>query len=280
VKPIYFLSLIIPAILLAYWGASIVWTPLPLIADPLHLLALGLGLGAVSAAVGVPYWRLALYVNRLEEQIPQAIRTISDAAAAGLGVEDAFRLLAASGLRPMSDLARQIVGLVEARGLSPDEALMEASSRVPSQAFRRFASIISYALRSGARTQEVLDAASRSFAAVVQFEKEFSSQLRPYVALFYAFIAMAAAIADILLYLLAPQLSKLSITPQPSAVPLTVMPVNVAAARAVLAYLMALTSISGGVIVGKLAYNSPAAGLLHGGLAAAASVAALVAPGL
>ncbi len=80
----------------------------------------------------------------------------------------------------------------------------------PSPNFRRFALIVTEAARSGARLPEVLDVAARSFATVVEFRQAVASQLKPYVALFYAVVAVFAVLADVFVYVLLPQLTQLT----------------------------------------------------------------------
>ncbi|MEZ0248587.1 MAG: secretion system protein, partial [Thermoproteus sp.] len=133
--------------------------------------------------------------------------------------------------------------------------------------------------RSGARLPEVLDVAARSFAAVMDFRRELRSQLRPYVVLFYTLIAVFAALSDVLVYMLLPQFAKFAAS-QPAG------PIGGIKAAAVpiedvlsVLFLTALIqSVVGGAIVGRLAYFSPRAGLVHGGVAVLISTIALLAP--
>ncbi|MEM4764917.1 MAG: hypothetical protein QW598_08465, partial [Pyrobaculum sp.] len=135
------------------------------------------------------------------------------------------------------------------------------------------------AVRSGARLPEVLDVAARSFATVVDFRRELWSQLRPYVALFYAVIVVFVALADVLVYVLLPELAKFAAS-QPAGpvggVKTSAVPME--DALAVLFLTVLIQSAVGGAIVGRLSYFSPRAGLVHGGVAALVSTIGLLVP--
>jgi len=116
---------------------------------------------------------------------------------------------AALALRPMGGVLRRVLSLAEVGGLSVEEALWRVAGGCPPN-FRRFVLIVTEAAGSGAKLLEVLDVAARSFAAVVEFRQAAASQLRPYVALFYAVVAVFAVLADVLVYMLLPQLAQLT----------------------------------------------------------------------
>ncbi|MEM1616155.1 MAG: type II secretion system F family protein [Pyrobaculum sp.] len=239
----------------------------------------GLGASAVLVALGLPAWRRAVFVYKLEGQIPQALRVISDASAAGMDLKSAFEAVAALGLRPLAEVFRRVVSLSELGGLTVEEALWRVAGELPSANLRRFALIVTEAARSGARLPEVLDVAARSFATVVDFRRELWSQLRPYVALFYAVIVVFVALADVLVYVLLPELAKFAAS-QPAGpvggVKTSAVPME--DALAVLFLTVLIQSAVGGAIVGRLSYFSPRAGLVHGGVAALVSTIGLLVP--
>jgi flagellar protein FlaJ len=139
-----------------------------------------------------------VYVFRLEGQIPQVLCVLSDAVSTGLSLKGAVESAAALALRPMGDVLRRVLSLAEVGGVTVEEALWRVAGELPSPNFRRFALVVTEAARSGARLPEVLDVAARSFAAVVEFRQAVTSQLRPYVALFYAVVAVFVVLADVL----------------------------------------------------------------------------------
>ncbi|MEL9991340.1 MAG: type II secretion system F family protein [Thermoproteus sp.] len=244
------------------------------------LLWIGVGAGAALMAVGIPAYRRAVFVYRLEGQIPQALRVVSDAVAAGMDLKSAFEAVAALGLSPMNQVFRRVLLLSDFGGLTAEEALWRVASELPSANFRRFALIVAEAARSGARLPEVLDVAARTFASVVDFRRELWSQLRPYVALFYAVILVFVALSDVIVYLLLPQLAQLSVQ-LPSLPAGGGLQVSTPAREDVLSILFLTSlvqSVVGGAIVGRIAYFSPRAGLLHGGVAALVSTIGLLIP--
>jgi len=241
------------------------------------VLWIGLGVGAVLGVVGWLGFRRAVFVYRLEGQIPQVLRMVADAVGAGMGLREAFEVVAGLGLYPANAVFRRVLSLAEVGGLAVDEALWRVASELPSPNFRRFALIVAEGARSGARLGEVLGVAARSFAVVVDFRRELWSQLRPYVALFYAVVAVYVVLADVLVYFLLPSVAKFSASGGPwGGVSASVPP------REELVPVLFLTalaqSVIGGLIVGRLAYFSPQAGLLHSGAAVAVSAVGLVAP--
>jgi flagellar protein FlaJ len=238
---------------------------------------LGVGLGAALIAAGLGAWRRAVFVQRLEGQIPQVLRVLSDAVSAGLSLRGAVESAAALALRPMRDVLRRVLSLADVGGMTVEEALARVAGDLPSANFKRFALIVTEAARSGARLPEVLDVAARSFAAVVEFRQSVASQLRPYVALFYAVMALFAVLADVLAYVLLPQLAQLT-----AAAPAQhgVRPVVLERGDALRALCVSglASAIASGLIVGRVVYGSPRAGLLHAGVAAVLLAAGLWAP--
>jgi Flp pilus assembly protein TadB len=241
-----------------------------------YVFLAGVVVGVVLAGVGFGAWRRAVFVYRLEGQIPQVLRVISDAASAGLGLKGALESAAALALRPMGDVLRRVLSLSEMGGLTVEEALWRVAEEVPSANFRRFALIVTEAARSGARLPEVLDVAARSFATVVEFRQSVASQLRPYVALFYAVVAVFVVLADVLIYILLPQLVQLTVSaPAQGVKPVVLERDDLLRVLYISGFVSAAV---GGLIVGRVVYGSPRAGLVHAGIAAEMLAAGLWAP--
>ncbi|ABL88563.1 type II secretion system protein [Pyrobaculum islandicum DSM 4184] len=233
--------------------------------------------GLVLAGVGFGGWRRAVYVYRLEGQIPQVLRVLSDAVSAGLSLRGAVESAAALALRPMADVLRRVLTLSEVGGLTVEEALWRVAGEVPSPNFRRFALIVTEAARSGARLPEVLDVSARSFATVVEFRQSVASQLRPYVALYYAIVVVLAVLTDVLIYMLLPQLAQMmAAAPAQGGIKAAVLDKS-AVLRAL--YLSGFAGVLvGGLVVGRVVYNSARAGLLHAGVGAVVLAVGLWAP--
>ncbi|RFA95566.1 type II secretion system F family protein [Pyrobaculum aerophilum] len=227
--------------------------------------AVGVATGVLLVAVGLPAWRRSVFIYRLEGQIPQVLRVLSDAAAAGLDLKSAVEASASLALRPMAQVLRRVLSLTEMGGLTVEEAFWQVAKEVPSADFRRFALILIEAARSGARLPEVLNVAARSFATVVEFRQSVASQLRPYVALFYAVMVVYAVLADVLVYFLLPQLAKF--TP-PQAPVGGIQPYLLSRDTALRVLLISggVGGVIGGLVVGRVVYGVARAGLLHGGI--------------
>lgn len=213
---------------------------------------------------------------RLEGQLPEALRAIADAVAGGMDLKGAFGVVASMGAPPLSDIMKRVLALSEVGGMTAEEALWRTAEEVGSPDFKRFALIVAEAVRSGARLPEVLGAAARSFAAVVEFRRDLTTQLRPYVLLFYAVLGVFVVLSDVLIYFMIPQLAELS----SSAVASSIRPavVNALDALAIVFFSAISQSIVGGLIVGRIVYFNASAGLVHSAIASAISTAALLAP--
>jgi flagellar protein FlaJ len=241
------------------------------------VFVVGVAAGLALALVGVGAWRRAVYVYRLEGQIPQVLRVLSDAVSAGLSLKGAVESAAALALRPMGDVLRRVLSLAEVGGLTVEEALWRVAGELPSPNFRRFVLIVTEAARSGARLPEVLDVAARSFATVVEFRQAVASQLRPYVALFYTVVAVFAVLADVLVYVLLPQLAQLtaSAPTQQGVKPVALERGDVLRVLYISGF---VSAVVGGLVVGRVVYGSPRAGLVHAGAAAVILAVGLWAP--
>lgn len=272
-NPNYLLFLIPVVLAAAYIQSPTIWVLLPLIADPTSLLITWILIGVVLLAVGFFHWRRVKYVFELEGQIPAALRILADAIASGIDAVSAFRILEDAKLRPMDSLARRVVSLTNLGGGSLEDALLKISSEIPSANFKRFAIILIEAMRSGARLNDVLNVAARSFAEVVEFKRNVVSQLRPYVVVFHVIMAIFAIVGDVVIYFLLPQISKLSSSVASAALPTYV-------AIPLFVYLGVIQSIIGGLVVGRAAYGRASAGLIHSGIASVITSVLLITPAL
>ncbi len=237
----------------------------------------GVAAGLALALVGAEAWRRAVYVHRLEGQIPQVLRVLSDAVSTGLSLKGAMESAAALALRPMRDVLRRVLSLTEVGGVTVEETLWRVAREIPSPNFRRFVLIVTEAARSGARLSEVLDVAARSFATVVEFRHAVASQLRPYVVLFYAVMVVFAVLVDVLVYIFLPQLAQLMVSAptQHGVMPVALEREDVLRILYISGF---VTAVMGGLIVGRLVYGSPRAGLVHAGTAAIILAVGLWAP--
>ncbi len=237
----------------------------------------GVVAGLALALVGAEAWRRAVYVYRLEGQIPQILRVLSDAISTGLSLKGALESAAALALRPMRDVLRRVLSLTEVGGVTVEEALWRVAREIPSPNFRRFVLIVTEAARSGARLPEVLDVAARGFATVVEFRLAAASQLRPYVALFYVVVAVFAVLVDVLVYIFLPHLVQLT-APAPTELGVRAVALERGDVLRILYISGFVSSVMGGLIVGRVVYGSPRAGLLHAGTAAIILAVGLWAP--
>ncbi len=237
----------------------------------------GVAAGLALALVGAEAWRRAVYLHRLEGQIPQVLRVLSDAVSTGLSLTGAVESAAALALRPMRDVLRRVLSLAEVGGVTVEEALWRVAKEIPSPNFRRFVLIVTEAARSGARLAEVLDVAARSFATVVEFRQAIISQLRPYVTLFYVMIGVFVVLADVLVYIFLPQFAQLTaFAPTQHGI------MSVALERGDVLHVLYISgfvsAVMGGLIVGRVVYGSPRAGLVHAGTATIILAVGLWAP--
>ncbi|MGC9171055.1 MAG: type II secretion system F family protein [Thermoproteus sp.] len=226
--------------------------------------------------LGYRPYRRAVFRARLESQIPDALRAIADAVSGGLDLRSAFDVVSTLGISPIADVFRRVVALSSVGGATAADALWSVAEELGVPNFKRFALIVVEAARSGAKLPEVLGTAARTFATVVEFRRDLSAQLRPYVLLYYAVVGVFAALSDVLVYFMLPRLAQL--TAQVSNAAIRPATVSIPDALAILLLTAILQALVGGLIVGRVTYFSARAGLVHASLATAISGAALLAP--
>jgi flagellar protein FlaJ len=100
----------------------------------------------------------------------------------------------------------------------------------------------------------------------VEFRQAVASQLRPYVALFYAVVAVFVMLVDVLVYMFLPQLAQLTVS-APTQQGLMLVALERGDVLRVLYISGFVSAVVGGLIVGRVVYGSPRAGLVHAGAA-------------
>ncbi len=238
--------------------------PIPIIYDYYWLSLFAAALAAAVAPYALREYRAIKWMMALEAQIPQALRIISDGVSSGLELSTIMRILSTMNMRPMNELAANVLRLVTIGGLSVDDALMRAAREVKSLYFRRFAVLLVEAYRSGARISDVLNMAARSFAAVIEYRRERISQLRPYVILIYGIVLVYVIISAILVHLLVPEVSRIGEAPgELPGVQIGATVTEGTIFGVLLVYMGLIQSAFGALIAGKVVYSRPTAGLLH-----------------
>ena len=204
----------------------------------------------------------------LDSQVPIAIRIVTDAYMAGLNIYQAFRLIAESGVRPLSDVARRFIYLVDVSGYSTDQALVELAGEFRrSMLFARFAAILAEAARGGARFSEVLDTLNRVMVAVAEYHREKAVALRPHVVTYLFTLIVYIVIVDVLIYYLIPALRTFVVggdLPLGAEIGI-VVPERVAVINLV-NYLGIVESLLGGFVIGRIVFEDWRPGLLISGV--------------
>lgn len=225
---------------------------------------LGLGL-AVLAWRYYSEYRSAI---ALDSQVPIAIRIVTDAHMAGLNIYQAFRLIAESGVRPLSDAARRFIYLVDVSGYSTDQALTEVAREYRrSVLFSRFAAILAEATKGGARFAEVLDTLNRIMVAVAEYHREKAVALRPHIVTYLFTLVVYIVIVDVLVYYLIPALKTFVAG---GSLPLggeigIVVPERIVVVNLV-NYLGVVESVLGGFVIGRIVFEDWRPGLLISGV--------------
>jgi len=268
--------------LLAVVGSALVFTlaalyapmevvsslPVPVVTDPIWVQLICLGVAGSTAPLSISRYRRASYVQKLEEQIPAAIRIIADSIAAGLNIGEAIEMLARSNLDPMRRVAARAVNISILAGKTLEDSLIEVCEGAGSPLIHQFSLVVVSAVRGGARVRQVLELAERAFSSIIEYKRQKVMRLKPYAVLFHMVILVYALVAGVVIYGIIPQLSQLAVQ-SPSAVGggVTIVPMDSIVAVALATYLAVIQAFVGGFALGRIIYERAIAGLVHGVIA-------------
>ena len=112
---------------------------------------------------------------RIEDQLADAMVTLSSAVKAGLSLAQAMEILADQCPKPISSEFQRIVGEYQ-MGKPLERTLDEAKQRLESENFALFAAAIQASRQSGGRLNETIDRIARSVLELQRLERKIMSE--------------------------------------------------------------------------------------------------------
>jgi len=122
----------------------------------LYKLPLLIFIAAIDLSLGYPYLLTMQKISRIEENLPDALKQMSDTLRAGGTYEFAIREISTSGYGALSSEMDTVLRNLE-EGQSFEAALNGFSDRIESTLVKRTMTIINQSIRAGAGLADVLD---------------------------------------------------------------------------------------------------------------------------
>ncbi|NPA23507.1 MAG: hypothetical protein GXO23_04345 [Crenarchaeota archaeon] len=224
----------------------------------IKLILLSIALVAPSAVYEYNRFKL-LY--RLEDQLPVITRIVADALRTGTVIEEALNLIARSGMAPINAIVGRALLLSKYRSIPVSEALRIVGTEIGAEGIVRFADLLDLAYRYGARAEDILDVAAYTMEAVQSYRREKMVNLKPYVALIYMMVFVYLFICVIIAILSSFHISSTAFTG--GFVKLEINDVYLNAMVSIVEYITLINCAGASLIIGRVVYERPLAGLIH-----------------
>ena len=116
-------------------------------------------------------WLNARYVRKFDEQLTDALGTMSNALRAGFSISQAFESVAEADLHPISDEFALLLQQMRV-GMSFDDALASMEKRVSSDDFSLVVTAIDIARKTGGNLTEIFDSISNTIRGRMRVERK------------------------------------------------------------------------------------------------------------
>ena len=116
-------------------------------------------------------WLNARYVRKFDEQLTDALGTMSNALRAGFSIAQAFESVAEADLHPISDEFALLLQQMRV-GMSFDDALASMEKRVPSDDLSLVVTAIDIARKTGGNLTEIFDSISNTIRGRMRVERK------------------------------------------------------------------------------------------------------------
>ena len=116
-------------------------------------------------------WLNARYVQKLDEQLPEALSTMSNALRAGFSISQAFESVAEADLHPISDEFALFLQQMRV-GMSFDDALASMERRIGSDDLTLVTTAIDIARKTGGNLTEIFDSISTTIRGRMRIERK------------------------------------------------------------------------------------------------------------
>ena len=116
-------------------------------------------------------WLNARYVRKFDEQLTDALGTMSNALRAGFSLSQSFESVAEADLHPISDEFALLLQQMRV-GMSFDDALASMEKRVPSDDLSLVVTAIDIARKTGGNLTEIFDSISNTIRGRMRIERK------------------------------------------------------------------------------------------------------------
>lgn len=116
-------------------------------------------------------WLNARYVRKFDEQLTDALGTMSNALRAGFSISQAFESVAESGMHPISDEFALLLQQLRV-GMSFDDALASLERRIGSEDLTLVVTAIDIARKTGGNLTEIFDSISETIRGRMRIERK------------------------------------------------------------------------------------------------------------
>ena len=116
-------------------------------------------------------WLNARYVRKFDEQLTDALGTMSNALRAGFSINQAFESVAESDMHPISDEFALLLQQMRV-GMSFDDALTSLDKRIGSDDLTLVVTAIDIARKTGGNLTEIFDSISETIRARMRIERK------------------------------------------------------------------------------------------------------------
>ncbi|RLF24884.1 MAG: hypothetical protein DRN15_01215 [Thermoprotei archaeon] len=208
---------------------------------------------------------MAEYINykwrkSIEKRLPHLFRDLAEASHSGMTIFQAIEEISRRGSDPLTEELRR-VSIQLSLGASLEEALDSMARRVNTPMVRRCVQMITQTSKGGGKVTEVLDTIAEFTSALVSFEDERATLMRPYVWIIYTALIILLAISAMMTKLLIGTLSAM-ITALGAPEGLTIY-LDPDFFKTVFFHAAVIESIIGGLMVGKISTGTAYGGFKH-----------------
>ena len=265
---IVLITIIVPYIVLPRTSVQVSIGKLTL-SIPIPYSLLGATLTAIAIALellplSIIEYRLWRINNEILMEIPTVIRIIRDGLSSGQTLNNVAEILTRAGRGRLSRILAESI-MREGMGMTTiKEDLTRISKELGNNYLAMLAAILDTAIRSGAKLQETLDMAYRSFEDIVSYYRDKTNQVKPYLVLIYTVMVIYIVLAGVVIYLMVPSIGRIttSVSAPGIAIP-TITTINVQLFSSIIVIGSIIQSIIAGLIIGRIIYGRPTVGLLH-----------------
>jgi flagellar protein FlaJ len=197
------------------------------------------------------------WVKSAEFHLADLFRGLAESVRSGLTLPRAIEEASKMDYGSLTYELRRVVVLFNL-GVEIDKAILKLGERLPSPRVKMASIILSEALKSGGRVNEVLESASKLYSSITEYEVERITSTKPYVLIVYTAVMIYLAVAYVLVnQFLIPLLT----ASREVAFMRGLLDINFY--KSILYYSSFIESLIGGLIAGKIGTGYTLVGLRH-----------------